>query len=255
MVDLVNELQGKVAIVTGSARNIGRATALELARAGAALVINARTSQDLCEEVAHEITEAGGRALPFVADITDPDAVQRMVDATCEEFGGVDILVNNAASRSRVPFVELDDETWEFTLGASFQGSYRMCKACVPSMIERGGGAIIGVGGVGSYAGQTKRTHAMAAKAGLVALMRGLAIDLGQYNIRANNVIVGHYDTEIAGSGSAKTQNVKDLSSIPLGRLGTPQDMANLIRFLVGPGASYISAQTIHSNGASFSPL
>ena len=255
MVDLVNERAGKVAIVTGSARNIGRATALELAHAGAAVVINARVSGDLCEEVAHEITAAGGRALPFVADITDADAVARMVDATRAEFGGIDILVNNAASRSRVPFVELDDETWDFTLGVNFQGAYRMCKACVPDMIERGGGAIIGVGGVGSYAGQTRRTHVMAAKAGLGALMRGLAIDLGKHNIRANYVIVGHYDTEIAGSGSAKAANVKDLTSIPLGRLGTPQDMADLIRFLVGPGASYISAQTIHSNGASFSPM
>ncbi len=255
MVDLVNELEGKVAIVTGSARNIGRATAIELAHAGAAVVINARTSQDLCEEVAHEIEAAGGRALPFVADITDADAVARMVAATRAEFGGVNILVNNAASRVRVPFIELDDETWEFSLGATFQGAYRMCKACVPDMIERGGGAIIGVGGVGSYAGQSRRTHVMAAKAGLGALMRGLAIDLGQYNIRANYVIVGHYDTEIAGSGSAKAENVKDLSSIPLGRLGTPQDMADLIRFLVGPGASYISAQTIHSNGGSYSPM
>lgn len=252
MVDLVNELAGKVAIVTGSARNIGRATALELARAGAALVINARTSGDLCEEVAHEITSAGGRALPFVADITDADAVDRMVAAARAEFGGIDILVNNAAFRSRVPFVELDDETWHYTLGAGFQGAYLMCKACVPDMIERGGGAIIGVGGVGSYAGQTKRTHAMASKAGLMALMRGLAIDLGQHNIRANNVIVGHYDTEIAGSGSAKTANVDDLSSIPLGCLGTPQDMADLIRFVVGPAAGYITGQTIHCNGGAY---
>lgn len=255
MVDLINELAGKVAIVTGSARNIGRVTALELAHAGAAVVINARTSGDLCEEVAHEITAAGGRALPFVADITDADAVARMVDATRAEFGGVDILINNAAVRSRVPFVELDDETWELTLGATFQGAYRMCKACVPDMIERGGGAIIGVGGIGSYAGQTERTHGMASKAGLGALMRGLAIDLGKHNIRANFVIVGHYDTVLEGSGSAKAANDMDMSTIPLGRFGTPQDMADLIRFLVGPGGSYISAQTIHSNGGSLSPM
>ena len=255
MVDLVNELDGKVAVVTGSARNIGKTTALELAKAGAAIVVNARTSKDLCEDVAHEIEAAGGRAIPVVADITDADSVAHMMVETKRAFGGVDILVNNAAFRSRVPFVELDDETWEFTLGASFQGAYRMCKACAPSMIERGGGAIIGVGGVGSYAGQPRRTHVMAAKAGLGALMRGLAFDLGQHNIRANYVIVGHYDTEIEGSGSAKSENVKDLSSIPLGRLGTPQDMADLIRFLVGPGASYVSGQTIHSNGGSYSPM
>ena len=254
MVDLVNELAGKVAIVTGSARNIGRATALELARAGADIVVNARTSGALCEEVAHEIEALGRRALPVVADITDADAVAKMVAAAKAELGGVDILVNNAAFRSRVPFVELDDETWDFTLAASFQGAYRMCKACVPEIIARGGGALIGVGGLGSYSGQPARTHVMASKAGLGALMRGLAFDLGKHNIRANYVIVGHYDTEIEGSGSAKAKNVTDLSSIPLGRLGKPQDMADLIRFLVGPGASYITGQTIHSNGGCLSP-
>jgi 3-oxoacyl-[acyl-carrier protein] reductase len=255
MVDLVNELAGKVAIVTGSARNIGRTTALELARAGADIVVNARTSKELCEEVAHEIERLGRRALPIVADITDADAVARLVETTKAELGGVDILINNAAFRSRVPFVELDDETWDFTLAASFQGAYRMCKACVPLMIERGGGAIVGVGGLGSYRGEAARTHVMASKAGLGALMRGLAFDLGKYNIRANYVIVGHYDTEIEGSGSAKSVNVTDLSGIPLGRLGVPQDMADLIRFLVGPGSSYISGQTIHSNGGCFSPM
>ena len=120
MADLVNELAGKVAVVTGSARNIGRATALELARAGAALVINARQSKDLCEEVAHEIVSAGGRAIPVVADITDENAVARMVGAARDAFGGIDIVVNNAAVRGRKPFVELDRETWEQSLGAGF---------------------------------------------------------------------------------------------------------------------------------------
>ena len=253
MADLVGELEGKVAIVTGSARNIGRATALELARAGAALVINARTSKDLCEDVAHEIESAGGRALPFVADITDADAVERMCAAAKSEFGGIDILVNNAAARSHKPFVELDLDDWHHALGAAFQGAFHLSKVCVPSMIERGSGSIIGVGGLNAYRGQPGRSHGMAAKAGLGALMRGLAFDLGKYKIRANFVVVGTFDTELAGSSTAKTAP-PDISGIPLGRLGVPQDMANLIRFLVGPGASYISGQTIHLNGATFCP-
>ena len=147
MVDLVNELQGKVAIVTGSARNIGRATAIELARAGASLVINARTATALCEEVAHEIVSNGGKALPFVADITDADAVDRMVGATVTAFGGIDIVINNAAVRGRKPFVELDLESWRDALGAGFNGAFLVTQACVPQMIQRGGGSIIGVGG------------------------------------------------------------------------------------------------------------
>lgn len=254
MVELVNELAGTVAIVTGSARNIGRATALELARGGAALVINARVSKDLCEEVAHEIEAAGGLALPFVADITDPDAVTRMVAAAKSQFGGVDILVNNAAGRARKPFVDLDAETWDYALGAAFQGAFHMAKACVPSMIERHGGSIIGVGGLNSYRGQPERSHGMAAKGGLAGLTRGLAFDLGKHNIRSNFVVVGTFDTDLAGSSSSKTSS-PEVSDIPLGRKGVPQDMADLIRFLVGPGASYISGQTIHVNGAAHCPL
>jgi 3-oxoacyl-[acyl-carrier protein] reductase len=254
MVDLANELAGKVAIVTGSARNIGRATALELARAGAALVINARQAKDLCEEVADEIVAAGGRAIPFVADITDADAVEQMASAAINAFGGIDIVVNNAAVRGRKPFVELDSETWHLSLGAGFQGAFHVTRACVPSMIERGGGSIVGVGGLNSYRGQPARAHGMAAKGGLAGLTRGLAIDLGQYGIRSNFVVVGTFDTDLSGSSTSKTEP-PDASDIPLGRLGVPQDMADLIRFLVGPGASYISGQTIHLNGAEHCPL
>lgn len=253
MAELVNELAGKVAIITGSARNIGRATAEELARAGAAVVINARTSKDLCEEVAHGIERAGGRALPFVADITDADAVGRMVAAAKSEFGGVDILVNNAAARWHQAFVDIDIDSWNLALGAAFQGAYHMSKACVPSMIERSGGSIIGVGGLNAYRGQPERVSGMASKAAHGGLVRGLAFDLGKHKIRANYVVVGTFDTELEGSSSSKSAP-PSLKTIPLGRLGMPQDMADLIRFLVGPGASYISGQTIHVNGASFCP-
>jgi|APSaa5957512493_1039668.scaffolds.fasta_scaffold75793_1 3-oxoacyl-[acyl-carrier protein] reductase len=254
MAELEQELAGKVAIVTGSARNIGRATARELARAGAALIINARTSKDLCEQVAHEIISDGGRALPFITDITDADAVARMVGAATAEFGGVDILVNNAAVRGRKPFVELDAASWQLAMGAAFQGAFIMSHACAPHMIARGGGSIIGMGGLNSYRGQPERAHSMASKAGLAGLMRGLAFDLGKHNIRSNVVVVGTFDTDLAGSSSSKTEP-PNASAIPLGRLGVPQDVADLIRFLVGPRAGFISGQTIHLNGAEHCPF
>jgi 3-oxoacyl-[acyl-carrier protein] reductase len=254
MVNPMNELAGKVAIVSGSARNIGRATARELARAGAALVINAKNSKDLCEEVADEIVSDGGRAIPFVADITDADAVERMVSAAVSEFGGVDILVNNAAVRGHKPFVELDAASWEIALGASFHGAFLMSHACVPHMIARGGGSVIGMGGLNSYRGQVERAHGMAAKAGMAGLMRGLAFDLGKHNIRSNVIVVGTFDTDLAGSSTSKTEP-PDASAIPLGRLGVPQDIADLIRFLVGPKAGFISGQTIHVNGAEHCPF
>ena len=252
MVDLVNELEGRVAIVTGSARNIGRATAMELARAGAALVINARESIGLCEEVAHSIEANGGRAIPVVADITDAEAVDAMVAEAVKAFGGVDILVNNAAVRANVPFVDLDDETWQRAFDTSVRGSFNTSRACVPHMIQRGGGSVIAVAGLSTYKGAPGRSHVMAAKDGLIGLTRGLAVDLGPQNIRANTVVVGVFDTERNANAPASSHppDVK----IPLGRKGVPQDMADLIRFLVGPGAAYISGQTIHCNGASHCP-
>lgn len=252
--DLVNELNGKVALITGSARNIGRATALELARAGAAVVINARQAKDLCEEVAHEVEQAGGRALPVVADITDADAVADMVGRTVKAFGGIDILVNNAAARNSKPFLEQDIEDWDFAMGATLKGAFLCSKACVPPIIERGGGSIVGLGGLNAHRGARGRPHVMAAKAGLGSFMRGLALDLGQYGIRANSVVVGHFDTDRVGSSSHAPPPV-DHDSIPLGRLGAPRDMADLIRFLVGPAATYISGQTIHVNGAGYCPM
>jgi len=253
MVDLVNELEGKVALVTGSARNLGRATAEELARAGAAVVINARQAKALAEEVADGIVRAGGRALPIVADITDEDAVQAMVEAAVAELGGIDILVNNAANRNATRFEQMDRATWDLAMGAAVAGAFNVSRACVPHMIARGGGAVVSMGGMTSYTGSPGRSHTMAAKAALQGLTRGLAIDLGPRNIRANFVVVGVFETERAGSSSVVPTHHEGIS-IPLGRKGAPQDIADLIRFLVGPGAGYISGQTIHVNGAAFCP-
>lgn len=255
MVDLVNELEGKVAIVTGSARNIGRATAEELARAGAAVVVNALQARDLCEEVAAGIVAAGGRAIPVMADVTDPAAVRAMAEVAVKEFGGIDILVCNAANRSNLPFEELDWETWKATIDISIHGAFHLAKAVVPSMKARGGGAIVGVGGMSSTRGTPGRSHVMAAKMGLNAFMRGLALDLAKHNIRANQVVVGSYDTVRANNPSSSPVPAGAATNIPLGRKGVPQDLADLIRFMVGPGASYISGQTVHSNGGAYMSL
>ena len=255
MVDQVNELAGKVAIVTGSSRNIGRATAEELARAGGAVVINAVQARDLCEEVAEGIRAAGGKAIPVIADVRDPDAVRAMADAAVREFGGIDILVANAANRSNTPFEALTWEVWKQTIDISIHGAFHLAKAVVPAMKARGGGCIIGVGGMSSLRGSPGRSHVMAGKMGLNAFIRGLALDLAKYHIRANQVVVGTFDTDLENNPSSAKGNVKRVDGIPLGRLGLPQDMANLIRFIVGPGASYITGQTIHSNGGAYMNL
>jgi 3-oxoacyl-[acyl-carrier protein] reductase len=254
MVDMVNELNGKVAIVTGSARNIGRSTAEELAKAGAALVINSVQAKDLCEEVVESIRAKGGKAIPFMADVRDADAVNTMAAAAVKEFGGIDIMVHNAAVRNNTTFEDMTLETFSTTVDISVYGMFNLAKAVLPSMKTRGGGSIIGVGGMSSTRGSPTRSHTMAAKMGLNGFVRGLALDLAQYGIRANQVVVGTYDTVREGNPSSAPRAALNLnaSNIPLGRLGVPQDMADLIRFVVGPGASYITGQTIHSNGGAF---
>lgn len=243
-----HELAGKVAIVTGSARNIGRATAEELARAGAAVVINALTAQDLVDEVVDGIRATGGQAIGMLADVRDADAVQRMVQAAVDEFGGVDILVHNAASRGNISIEELDFATYFKPIDISINGFFHLAKACLPSMRERGGGAIVGVGGMTSTRGAPGRAHVSAAKMGQAAFVRGLAHDLAQYGIRANNVVVGVFDTDRSGPSSAPASPSAHLK-IPLGRKGLPEDLATLVRFVVGPDASYITGESIHCNG------
>ena len=257
--DRNNELAGKVAIVTGSARNIGRVTAEELASAGAALVINSVQAKDLCDDVVAGIREKGGQAISFMADVRDAEAVQAMADAAIAEFGGIDIMVHNAAVRSNTAFDDLDWETFKTSLDISVQGGFNLAKAVIPSMKQRGGGSLIGVGGMSSLKGSPGRSHVMAGKMGLNALMRGLALDLAEFNIRANQVVVGVFDTVRTGNPSSADMSAASAraasANIPLGRLGAPQDMANLIRFLVGPGASYMTGQTVHSNGGGYMNL
>ncbi len=242
------ELAGKVAIVTGSARNIGRATAEELARAGAAVVINALTAQDLVDEVVDGICATGGQAIGMLADVRDAGAVQRMVQAAVDEFGGVDILVHNAASRGNISIEELDFATYFKPIDISINGFFHLAKACLPSMRERGGGAIVGVGGMTSTRGAPGRAHVSAAKMGQAAFVRGLAHDLAPYSIRANNVVVGVFDTDRSGPSSAPASPSAHLK-VPLGRKGLPEDLATLVRFVVGPDASYITGESIHCNG------
>lgn len=251
MGDQRQELAGKVAIVTGSARNIGRAIAEELARAGAAVVINAVSAADLCKTVADGITADGGRALPFAADVRDPEAVTAMVGAATDAFGGIDILVHNAALRTNVAFGDMDYETFIAPIEVSIIGMFHLAKACVPQMQARGGGAIVGIGGMTSTMGVRGRAHVSAAKMGQGAFIRGLAKDLGPSQIRANNLIVGSFETDRMGSTATPTRPSESIS-IPLGRLGQPDDMAKLVRFVVGPDASYINGETIHCNGGAY---
>ena len=245
-------LDGRVAIVTGSARNIGRAIALALARAGAAVVVNARTSAADAAAVAAAIRSAGGRSVVAMADVTDQAAVARLVDAAAAAFGRIDILVNNASVRRETEFAALQYGEWREILASTLDAAYLCSHAALPHLIASRRGAIVNIGGLSAHTGSARRVHVIAAKAGLVGLTRGLAHDLAPHEITVNCVAPGMIDTPRHG-GTTTGAPAHHATHAPLtGRRGTPDEVAALVTFLCGPDARYITGQTIHANGGIF---
>jgi 3-oxoacyl-[acyl-carrier protein] reductase len=244
-------LAGKVAIVTGSGKNIGKAIAERLAHEGAAVVVNGRGDRPIIEETAKEIRAAGGKAMPFLADISKPAQVEAMVEAAVKEFGGVDIAVCNAGLRRQTPFLQMNLEEWHEILSVALDGAFIMAKAAVPEMIKRGGGAFIGLSGISHHAGATGRVHVNASKAGLEGFMRGMAMELAPHNITCNTVAPGSIDT-VRGASAGGPHGRAMSRTIPLGRQGKPEEIAAAVCFLAGPDGHYVTGQTIHVNGGLF---
>jgi 3-oxoacyl-[acyl-carrier protein] reductase len=239
------ELDGSVALVTGSARNIGRAIALALADAGAAVMITGRQALADAEAVADHIRRSGGRAAAATADIGDPDAAAALVAATVEQLGRLDILVNNASVRSEVDFANLDYAEWRAVLASTLDGAYLCSRAALPHLMASGRAAIVNIGGLSSHTGAARRAHVIAAKAGLGGLTRALAHDLAAHGVTVNCVAPGLIDTTRVGPEPAHHKKL----TAPMGRKGRPEEVAALVRFLCGPGARYITGQIVHANG------
>jgi 3-oxoacyl-[acyl-carrier protein] reductase len=242
-----HSLQGHVAIVTGSARNIGRAIAHALAEAGAAVVVNARSSAAEAEAVVQEIRNRGGQAVAKIADVGQPEQAASLIDAAVQAFGRLDILVNNAAVRREIDFEQLDYEEWRAIIATILDGAYLCSRAAAPYLSARGG-SIVNIGGLSSFTGAARRAHVIAAKAGLVGLTRALAHDLAPHHITVNCVAPGLIDTARRGPEPAHHAKHATLA----GRRGTPEEIAAVVRFLCGPEARYVTGQTLHANGGVF---
>jgi 3-oxoacyl-[acyl-carrier protein] reductase len=240
----MTELAGRVALVTGAGRNIGRAIALELARAGAAVVVTAKSSASEIEAVAAETA-----GLAVLADVTDEAAVQRMAARALERFGRLDILVNNAAVRAVEPIEGIDAARWREITGVILDGAWNCSRACIAALGASGAGAIINIGGMSAHTGAAGRPHVAAAKAGLLGLTRALAVDLAPKGVTVNCVVPGLIETRRTATSGATAHG--DRASL-LGRRGTPEEVAAAVRFLAGPGARYITGQTLHVNGGGF---
>jgi len=241
-------LAGKIAVVTGAGKNIGRTIALTLAEDGADVVVNGRSDAALLDAVVGEIEAMGRRALPVLADVSQEDQVRALVAKTVDHFGGIDIVVSNAGLRRQTPLIEMEFAEWREIMSVALDGAFLLARHTVPEMIKRGGGRFVGLSGVSHHAGVPNRVHVNASKAGLEGLIHGMAGELGQYGITANAIAPGAIDTARGASAGAMPAALA-LDGIPLGRLGMPDEIAAAVRYLVGPGGGYVTGQTIHVNG------
>ncbi|PYM19701.1 MAG: short-chain dehydrogenase [Candidatus Rokuibacteriota bacterium] len=244
----MGKLEGKVALVTGSGRNIGRATVLKLAGEGAHVVVNARENQAEADAVAQEARARGVKALSVIADVGKQDQVDRMVKRAMSEFGRVDILINNAAIRPHKPFTELTIEDWERVRSVVLDGAIYLTRAVIESMVANRYGRILFFTGEGAFMGGAGRAHVSAAKMGLVGLARGLASEFAPHGIRVNVVCPGSIDTSRANPEWYQGR-APSATGIPLGRQGTSEEMAATCLFLVSDDSGFITGQTIHASG------
>jgi 3-oxoacyl-[acyl-carrier protein] reductase len=244
---------GKVALITGAVRRIGRAIALALAGEGAAVVINTRRAQDEALALASELEACGGRALVQLADVTEEAAVGRMVEALIARFGRLDILVNNAADRRQAPLVEMSLADWRHITGIILDGSFLCARACLPHMIQGGGGTIINIGGVSAHVGAVGRAHVISAKAGLVGLTKAIAVEYADRGITANCVVPGKIGGERSRTSGESAAMAGGAGPI-VGRLGGVEDVAAMVRQLCLPAGRSITGQTIHVSGGMYMP-
>jgi NAD(P)-dependent dehydrogenase (short-subunit alcohol dehydrogenase family) len=243
-------LEGHVALITGSNRNIGRAIALELAKAGAAVVVNGHRDRDAIDAVVDEIRSAGGRAIGCLADVSMRADMRRMVKEASDAFGKVDIAVSNVGIRNPVPFLELSEEEWDFTLRTNLSASFHLAQETLPCMIAQRWGRIIHiVGGSNFFAYATRRAHSIAAKAGMHGLTKALAKEFGPMGVTVNTVAPGNVNTERDWSKYRKEDHDRAVAQIPLQRQAETDDIAAACLYLCNAG-SYVSGQVLHVNGA-----
>jgi 3-oxoacyl-[acyl-carrier protein] reductase len=244
------ELSGRAAIVTGAGRNIGRAIALSLAQAGAAVLVNVRSNKAQADEVVRDIEKAGGKAAAIAADVADAKAVQTMVDAAMAAFGRIDILVNNAALRREKSIDQITHDDWREIMDVTLDGAFHCVKACLPALRASGSGRIVNIGGMSAHLGSKGRAHVMTAKLGLVGFSRGLAHDLAADGVTVNCVVPGAIDTARA-QGAATPAHHLTHGTIT-GERGRPEDVAAAVRYLCSPATRYVTGQSIHVNGGAY---
>ena len=240
-------LSGRIALVTGASQGIGRACALELAKAGAAVAVVARNQQKL-NEVVQKIGENGGKAAAFVVDIGDEEQIKSACKAALAQFGKIDILVNNAGITRDQLVMRMKRADWDAVLNTNLTSAYLCIQQVIGSMLKQRWGRIINITSVFGQMGQAGQANYASSKAGLIGLTMAIAREVGSRNITCNAVAPGFIETAMT-SGLSEELKQNALKNIPLGRLGTPEDVAKSVAFLASEDASYITGHVLNVNG------
>ncbi len=244
-------LAGKVALVTGGSRGIGRAIALTLADAGCDMLINYQSKDEAADEVVAELKNKKVRAKASKHNISDSAEADAMIEEIMDEFGGVDILVNNAAINRDRTFLKMTKQMWDEVLGVNLNGPFNVTHGLLPSMVEKGWGRIINISSMNGQTGNFGQANYSATKGGLIAFTFTLAREFARKGITVNSVSPGYTETDMTkGMPEQALEQLKSL--IPVGRMGKPEEIAAAVAFLASPQASYITGQVIGVNGGMY---
>ena len=238
----------RTAIVTGGSRGIGRAIAMDLAAAGHRVVVTCRSDMDRAEEAAGAIRTAGGEAVAVCADVRSAEQVKALGERVARDFGGADMLVNNAGIIKDALFPFLREEDWDAVIDIDLKGAFRMTKAVVRGMLHKKWGRVVNIVSVSGISGHVGQTNYSAAKGGLIAFTKALALEMATHGITVNAVAPGLIDTEIIAHLKPEARE-EFVRRIPMGRFGAPEDIAALVSFLVSERAGYITAQVWRVDG------
>ena len=238
----------KVALVTGASRGIGRAIALSLASDGLAVAVHYDKSADAAEKVVSEITESGGTAIAFQGNLASPDVPADLVARVKSQLGSIDILVNNAAVMTDSSITEMSDEMWDETIAVNLSAVFKLTRACIPAMVEKKWGRIISISSQVAQTGSANHAHYSATKASLLGFTYSAAKELGASGITANVVLPGRIETDMISVRSVGRMD-EWMSQTPLGRLGKPEEVAGVVKFLASVDSSYITGAGINVNG------